>query len=119
MPSRTSDAARVASPSTSSTGVVSSIETAIYAASSGGRSGTLYSSAKSSTAVFQFASLVTAEFQNTVATASRSGTASSEYGTPSSHRMTRAVSATNRRSFVEDARGFIGNSLSSQDSRRD
>jgi len=35
----------------------------------------LYSSTKSSTAVFQFASLVMAEFQNTVETANRNGTA--------------------------------------------
>ena len=49
--------------------------TAMYAASSGGMSGTLYSSTKSATAVSQFASLVIAEFQNTVATASRSGIA--------------------------------------------
>ena len=78
MPSRTSAAGRVANPSTSSTGVVSSIVTAMYAATSGGRSGTLYSSVKSAIAVSQFASLVIAEFQNTVATANRSGTASTE-----------------------------------------
>jgi hypothetical protein len=58
--------------------VVSSIVTAMYAVISGGRSGTLYSSVKSAIAVSQFASFVMAEFQNTVATANRSGTASTE-----------------------------------------
>ncbi len=74
----TSAAGRVASPSTRSTGAASSIETARYAASSGGSSGSLYSSLKRTTAVFQFASLVIAEFQNTVATATRNGRASTQ-----------------------------------------
>src|SRR5215467_3363254 len=70
---------------TSSTGVVNSIESATLAANSGGSSGTLYSSVKSSMVVSQFASFVMAEFQNTVAAPMRSGSASSAYGTRSSN----------------------------------
>src|SRR6266581_1120469 len=79
---------RVNKPSTSNTGAVSSIVTAIYAATSGGSNGSLYSSTNNATAVSQFASLVIAEFQNIVATASRNGIARTVYGTASSQRRT-------------------------------
>src|SRR5207237_10074025 len=78
-------------PKTSSTGVVSSMLTVMYAKISGEISGTLYSSTNSATAVSQFASLVMAEFQNTVATARRKGMASRLYGTASSQCSTRAI----------------------------
>src|SRR5262249_3793886 len=85
MHSNTSAAARVNRPRTSRTGVVNSIAKAMYAASTGGNSGTLYSSVKSEIAVSQLASFAIAEFQNTVATASRSGSARTAEGTRSSH----------------------------------
>src|SRR5437899_10358114 len=88
MASSTTAVGRVNKPSTSNTGVVSSIVTAIYAATSGGKNGSLYSSTNSATAVSQFASLVIAEFQNIVATASRNGIARIVYGTASSQRRT-------------------------------
>src|SRR5258708_3540517 len=91
IPRRTSAAARVPSPRMSRTGVTSSIVTALYAASSGESNGSLYSSVKSSIAVSQLASLVMAEFQKTVATASRRGTARRVYGTHSSKATIRAI----------------------------
>src|SRR5213594_3438929 len=91
MPRSIAAVGRVNNPNTSSTGVVSSMLTVTYAKISGGTSGTLYSSANSATAVSQFASLVMAEFQNTVATARRKGMASRLYGTASSQCSTRAI----------------------------
>src|SRR2546426_5887065 len=93
MPRSTSAAALVSRPSTSSTGVVNSTESARLAASSGGSSGTLYSSVKSSTVVSQFASFVMAEFQNTAAAPTRSGNASSAYGTRSSNPIALPITA--------------------------
>src|SRR5258708_32520307 len=89
----TAAAGRVNKPRTSNTGVVSSIVAAIYAATFGASNGSLYSSTNSTTAVSQFASLVIAEFQNTVATASRSGTARNVYGTLSSQSRPRLVNS--------------------------
>src|ERR1700724_408167 len=94
MPRSTSAAARVHRPSTSSTGVVTSTLTARYAATSGGSSGTWSSSVKSASAALQSASLVMPEFQNTVATARRSGTASTLYGTLSRNAIARRTAAT-------------------------
>src|SRR5712691_7765347 len=105
----TAAAGRVNKPSTSNTGVVSSIVAAIYAATSGGSNGTLYSSTNSATAVSQFASLVMAEFQNTVARASRNGIARAVYGTPSSQCRTRLISASaGERGDVVTTGAFIG-----------
>src|SRR6516164_4136223 len=84
MPSRAKAAKRVNSPKTSRTGVVISMANARLAANSGGSRGTLYSSSNRDSAAFQSASLVIAEFQNTVATASRKGIASTAKGTRSS-----------------------------------
>src|SRR5213596_3565299 len=91
MPRSIAAVGRVNNPNTSSTGVLSSMLTVTYAKISGGISGTLYSSTNSATAVSQFASLVMAEFQNTVATARRKGMARRLYGTASSERNTRAM----------------------------
>src|SRR6266581_6956878 len=109
----TAAAGRVNKPSTSNTGVVSSIVAAIYATTSGGSTGTLYSSTNSATAVSQFASLVIAEFQNTVAIARRSGIARNVYGTLSSQSRTRLInSSAGARAEVEATGVFMDNSPS-------
>src|SRR5713101_6603802 len=107
----TAAAGRVKRPSTKNTGVVSSIVAAMYAASSGGSNGTLYSSVKSASAVSQFASLVVPEFQKTVATASRNGIARTVYDTASSQRSARPTHASaGERGDVDAAGAFMRNS---------
>ena len=90
MPSSTSTAARVKSPSTRSTGAASSIDSAMFAATSGGSSGTRYSSVKSSIVRCQLISFTCAAFQKIHATLKRSGSASSEKGTDSSQARRRS-----------------------------